>query len=391
MAPGVLPRAGVGLAVALAALSLAGAMPAASPIQLVAQVETGLVFVQARCAGGDYSGSGFLIGPRVMITARHVVEVGASRCSSVSVTQQGSGAQAAAVDWTTWYAQRPSDARTTDLAIALLDRPLRGYQFRLATSSPVVGQRVIALGYPYAEALSITQGTVADVYRRGAVPQFALHLLSSHGGSGGPVIDLSGRVLGLVQRGGGQYVESLDLAAFSENRPSRFCAGAIKGASSTVCGTARPGASARSSNVYRGRTFSIRYPLGWRIRNAETDKGTYIDTTIIDPRNPSWLLRIDLGGNPVSSARASAAPVIAALRRVPSYRELSLRDVLFLGYPAVRWEFTVRERGTLLHKVDIFFIDSKRRGWAVLFQSPAADWSNSDPRFAAAVASLRLR
>jgi len=142
--------------------------------------------------------------------------------------------------------------------------------------------------------------------------------------------------------------------------------------------------------VYRGRTFSLRYPLGWRIRNAETDKGTYIDTTIIDPRNPSWLLRIDLGGNPVSSARASAAPVIAALRRVPSYRELSLRDVRFLGYPAVRWEFTVREHGTLLHKVDIFFIDSMRQGWAILFQSPAADWSNSDPRFAATVASLRL-
>jgi hypothetical protein len=381
---------GVGVAVAWAVLSLAGAVRAASPIQLVAKVETGLVFVQSRCAGGAYSGSGFLIGPRVMITARHVVAVGTSPCSRVLVTQQGSGVQAAAIDWTTWYAQKSSDERTTDLATVLLDRPLRGYNFRLATRTPAVGQHVIALGYPYAEALSITQGTVADLYRRGAVPEVVLHLLTSHGGSGGPIIDLSGRVLGLVQRGGGQYIESLDLATFSGHRPSTLCAGPIKRANSTVCGTAPSGSSARSSNVYRGRTFSLRYPLGWRIRNAETDKGTYIDTTIIDPRNPSWLLRIDLGGNPVSSARASAAPVIAALRRTPSYRELSLRDVRFLGYPAVRWEFTVREHGVLLHKVDIFFIDSIRQGWAILFQSPAAEWSNSDPHFAATVASLRL-
>jgi Trypsin-like peptidase domain len=380
----------VALAVALAALSLAAAAPAASPIQVVARVEPGLLFVESRCAGGSYTGSGFLIGPRVMITARHVVEEDNRRCSSVVVRQQASGEQAAAVNWSTWYAQRRSDGRTTDLATVLLDRPLPGYNFRLTTRRPVVGQRVIALGYPFAEGLSITQGTVADLYRRGAVPGFRLHLLSDHGGSGGPIVDLSGRVLGLVQRAGGESVYSLDLAAFTGNRPTRLCAGVIKGASSTVCGTARPGLSGRSSNVYRGRTFSIRYPLGWRIRDAETDKGTYVDTTIIDPRNPSWLLRIDFGGNPVSSPRASAAPVIAALRRDPSYRELSLRDVRFLDYPAVRWEFTVREKGTLLHKVDIFFIDSKRRDWAVLFQSPAADWSNSDPRFAAAVASLRL-
>jgi hypothetical protein len=382
--------AAVSIAAALFALVVVGALRAGSPIQLAAQVETGMLLVEVKCGAAGATGSGFLVGPRLMITATHVLEA-ASGCASV-VTQQGSGAQARVPRWNYWFTSTRRDKSTTDLAVALLDRPITGYYFRIETRERSGGERVIALGYPYAEALSVTQGRVVDLYSRFGVPVMALRLLSDHGGSGGPILNLSGKVVGLTQRGSraGQVVESLDITAFTGGRPITLCdALAREAGASTVCG-ARPVASTSSSNIYTGRTFSIRYPLGWRVVAAEVDKGTYVDTTITDPRRPSWLLRIDLGGNPTSSPSASAAPVIRALRRQPGYRELGLREVTFLGYDALRWEFLVREKGQLLHKVDIFFIDSRRRGWAVLFQSPASEWSASDPRFSAAVASLRI-
>lgn len=379
------------LCVVVAALLGPATATAVDPIALAASVETGMLFVETDCPGASYSGSGFLIGPRVMVTARHVLEP--QRGCSATVTQQGSGAQARVVRWSDWYSASTSDESTTDLSVALLSTPLYGYDFRISATPLTVDDRIEALGYPYAEALSVTQGTVVDTYTRGAVPEIEMRLLSDHGGSGGPIINLSGEVVGLIQRGSrtARIIESLDLSRFVGGDPSHLCRGVAVGATSTVCGAAPVATSGASSDLFTGRSLSVRYPRGWRVLSAEVNKGTYIDTTISDPNEPSWLLRVDESpGHNSPTPEYAAAPVLKMLRGEPGYRELDLSDVFFLHRAALRWEFVVEQGGVLLHKVDIFFTDAYGNDWGVLFQAPASEWAQADPRFHASVASLRV-
>jgi hypothetical protein len=87
-------------------------------------------------------------------------------------------------------------------------------------------------------------------------------------------------------------------------------------------------------------------------------------------------IRVDVnpaGGS--SSLIETAAPVLAALRRDPSYHELSLTYASFLGGDSLRWEFTVVENGITIHKIDEFFLDTSGGEWAVLIQAPEADWA----------------
>jgi hypothetical protein len=363
------------------------------PVALAAKVETGLLRVDSECTTISSVGSGFLVGPRVMITARHVLVDEQGNGCRVTVTQQGSGAQATVVSSESWYTANKSDLGTTDLAIALLSKPLSGYAFRLATEPPSVGDKVVSMGYAYAEGLSVTSGSVQGLVRYGRVPVMEMRLLNDHGGSGGPILTLSGEVVGLTQRGvrASELVESIDLTRWTGGRPASLCTGVASKASSTLCGNARAGATRSSSTVYSGRRFAIRRPNGWQVTRAERNMGGYIDTTILDPANPAWLLRVDYTpGIAIRTPEAAAAPVIRSLERQPSYRQVSRRHVTFSGFQALRWEFTVRERGRLLRKVDIFFIDKSRTGWGVLFQAPAAQWSQAAPRLQASTATLRL-
>lgn len=382
----------------LAAIIVAGAIAASGAsaaradgvLQLVSRVEPGLLFVVSNCPRGTFTGSGFLIGPRLMLTARHVVE--AKHGCSVTVRQEGSGAQARATNWSDWYTNRKSDESTTDLAVVRLDHALNGFAFRLSARAPTIGERVVALGYPYAEGLSITQGQVDGRYSRSGVPEISMRLLSDHGGSGGPIINLAGEIVGLVQRGGQQQIESLDLATFTGGDPSTLCKGAARGVASTVCGTATAGGGATSSHVYNGQSFALRYPRGWVVRNAEKNEGTYVDTTILNPSNPAWLLRIDTGfGHNSPSPAYAAAPVIKQLRGEHGYHKISLKHVTFLGYAALRWEFTIPEGGRKVRKVDIFFTDASGNDWGILFQAPATQWATAAPHLQATVAAIQLR
>src|SRR5262245_20385514 len=92
--------------------ALPGAAYGMSPLQLASQVVTGMLFVEANCATGSYAGSGFLVGPRLMITARHVLEP-ATDCGTLTVVQQGSGARAEISRWTPWFTSSEADLPVT--------------------------------------------------------------------------------------------------------------------------------------------------------------------------------------------------------------------------------------------------------------------------------------
>jgi hypothetical protein len=133
---------------------------------------------------------------------------------------------------------------------------------------------------------------------------------------------------------------------------------------------------ARPASVatFDGSQFSLDYPASWYVEAREVDKGGYFDTTIRNPTNPNVMVRIDVSvGTAPGDPRVSARRVEASLQGQPGYRRLDFRRIDFDGHPALRWEFVVNERGTLLRKVDLFF-ENSGEGVAILTQSPAATW-----------------
>jgi hypothetical protein len=122
--------------------------------------------------------------------------------------------------------------------------------------------------------------------------------------------------------------------------------------------------------------------------HAEHVESYGTDTTIVAPRSPDTLIRVDVTPNATASApRSAAQPVISAVSQERGYHEIGLSNGILDGFPALRWEFLVPEAGVLLHKVDVFFVDNKNADEvAVLTQAPARRY----PGLAAFFTRLRL-
>jgi hypothetical protein len=143
--------------------------------------------------------------------------------------------------------------------------------------------------------------------------------------------------------------------------------------------------------TFTGRHFSVAYPAGWRVETADAWNGTYLDTTIRSPRSQATYLRVNVipGLGEADPAR-HARRIEAYLRGQPGYAALAFRPTV-LGRRALLWEFTVRESGMLLRKVDVFLTDAAGNGVAILTQAPAAEWSRRTALFERLRASLVLR
>jgi S1-C subfamily serine protease len=133
------------------------------------------------------TGSGFPVAPDTMVTNRHVVD-GAER-----------------LEITTW------DGRTIttrlgrvgvyeDLAIVTLDEPVQPVA-RLAETDADAGTAVRVVGYPGGQSLTVTEGEIVE-YARSATGHSGLVMRLSNaiqpGNSGGPVLDETGAVVGVV-------------------------------------------------------------------------------------------------------------------------------------------------------------------------------------------------
>jgi hypothetical protein len=129
---------------------------------------------------------------------------------------------------------------------------------------------------------------------------------------------------------------------------------------------------------FRGSYGNIDYPASFTVAAREASKGSYVDTTITSPANPSLLIRLDVLPTTDTTPDPNAARVRQALANQPGYRQLQFIHTPVGGYNAIRWEFLVQEHGVLLHKVDTFFIDNSADEVAILTQAPAsiyARWS----------------
>jgi serine/threonine protein kinase len=129
--------------------------------------------------------------------------------------------------------------------------------------------------------------------------------------------------------------------------------------------------------------FSIRHPREWGVRRS----GSVTD--FVDPERPGTYLRVDHvqppAASPVEAWRSQERSISA---RYANYRRLQLEPTTFQDHPAAVWEFTYTDSGVELHALDLGFV-TDRYGFAVNFQTRAADWSRLAPVFEAFKAGFR--
>ncbi|KQT53885.1 MULTISPECIES: serine protease [unclassified Aureimonas] len=137
-------------------------------------------------SGIDSSGSGFVVSKDGwLLTNAHV----AKSCRSVLVGTAGK-ADKVLID------------EENDLALVHVDADL-GAPLPIAAGVPRLGEDILALGYPLrsilADSLNVTRGNVSSLLGLGNDKRYLqISAPVQPGNSGGPLVDLSGRVVGIV-------------------------------------------------------------------------------------------------------------------------------------------------------------------------------------------------
>ncbi len=187
------PRATARSVVTVTSPAPSGTPAAGAPADfstVYADVQSGVGLVLVSTCDGVVSGSGFLVDERTLATAAHVVDD--ARYISVDLAGVRQPAQVIGVD--------PS----IDVALLSLDTPVDGHVFTFAPHDPQPGTHVAAIGFPFDEPKSLTEGTVSGLDRDITTESGEFHgLLQTDtainpGNSGGPFVDLNGDVVGLA-------------------------------------------------------------------------------------------------------------------------------------------------------------------------------------------------
>jgi putative serine protease PepD len=185
-----------GGAVVTVTTSVATTQPA--PQRTSAVIRTareGVVRISVDTCDGAGSGSGFVVGPRLVATAAHVVD-GASAIE----LQPEKGLPIAA--------RVVGSDDDEDLALLRTESDLDARTLSFATGADAeIGDRVIALGYPLDLAFTATQGAITgedrdlEVEGTNYTGLFQTDAAVNPGNSGGAMIDSSGKVVGVVVAG----------------------------------------------------------------------------------------------------------------------------------------------------------------------------------------------
>ncbi len=162
------------------------------------------------------NGTAFLVGSRTMMTASHVVFSWLVDAGACRIRVQLNGAWYRASRVVGWTEEGTRHWLDTDLATFSIEPSSKGHVFQVSTSPPV-GSRVIAVGFPFRESLRTLAGTVSRrvVVRR--IPLVVVRPRRAVGGnSGSPILDEHGDVVGVVSRvtGERQDIAGIDLRAW---------------------------------------------------------------------------------------------------------------------------------------------------------------------------------
>jgi len=160
-----------------------------------------VVTVRVYGSGVSGAGSGFLRGDGTVVTNQHVVE-GADEIELAY--SEG--------EWTTAEVLG-TDAYSDLAALAPADRPDYATPLDLLSDDPPIGTRVMALGNPFQLEASASSGIVSGVDRTLSGPSdfpipdaIQTDAAVNPGNSGGPLVNLDGRVVGVITAGGGENI-----------------------------------------------------------------------------------------------------------------------------------------------------------------------------------------
>jgi S1-C subfamily serine protease len=192
----------------------AGGGPTGAPVSLADHLDRGVVFIVGKKSDGVSIGSGFFVTPDRIVTNRHVIE--GIPDGGLLVTSRALGQALPAQVVAQTDSSRPGDMSKLDLAILSVNQPGRAVM-TLGPSAPR-GTAVMSAGYPgylveddpgfkqllgegtrsKASPESVIQNGFV-IQRRDADPvKLVTHSANlGRGNSGGPLVDLCGRVIGV--------------------------------------------------------------------------------------------------------------------------------------------------------------------------------------------------
>lgn len=226
--------------------------------EIVSMAEPAVALVEASAGRG----TGFFIGPDSVLTNVHVIE--GSAFVKVKLT-----------DGTVLGGRVDRTLPNVDLALLRTDRPHpQRYALELGSIEGVrQGQEVVAIGAPLGLQSTVTRGIVSAIRNMGGIILIQTDAAINPGNSGGPLIDRSGRVIGInTLRMGGQ-AQSLGFAvavnhgqALISGRPDTAVTSATSSSTPGMLMPSRPNES--DANRMSGETNYDR-TLAALARNAD--------------------------------------------------------------------------------------------------------------------------
>ena len=320
-----------------------------------------------RIKGSQGIGTGFVVDPGgLIVTNAHVV----GSDLVVEVTLSGGSVRSGLV-----LGRAPSE----DIALLAID----GYQMPavdLGTSRrPRIGEDVLAMGYAFdlPGTASLTRGSVSAFRPNAFGPLTALQTDTAlnPGNSGGPLVDLTGQVVGIntagiIEAQGINFAIAMDEAAGVVDR--------------LRAGEEPPNARFASQTY----PFSIRLPAGWRIYEIAPGYVYMRD----EASSGEVVLRVQAVGSGVTTDRfADTQTRLGAAGEFDSYRRDSTERVTLAGLPA--WEVVETWRGKgydfLLSGAEYFLV-SGGQGYSIYTQSERSEWPTARAVTGEIVSNFRL-
>jgi len=208
-------------------------------------------------SGQGGQGSAFVYDDQYLVTNEHVV----SEADDVYVRYRDSGWIESSTVATDVY---------SDLAVlAITEKPESATPLSFVQSEPGVGTEVVAIGNPFGLAGSVSAGIVSGVNRTlPAANGFSISdaiqtdAAVNPGNSGGPLVDLDGAVVGVINSGGGDNIGFGISAALTQRViPALIESGAYR-------------------HSYMGVRLTDLTPLLMEANDLDISEGVYIDEVI---------------------------------------------------------------------------------------------------------------
>ncbi|MGH3030119.1 MAG: trypsin-like serine peptidase [Gaiellaceae bacterium] len=144
------------------------------------------------------TGSGFLVGSRVVMTAEHMIPVRSGGACGMRVRVGDHSYDVA--EMTAWGEPGDDDRRGIDVATLTLARDAPGHIFEFAAETERVGSRLAVLGYPLGGPLRISKAVITRKVTDYDKPRLAAKITpeAEGGNSGGPIVNDRGEVVSVV-------------------------------------------------------------------------------------------------------------------------------------------------------------------------------------------------